>query len=152
MADRLRSDLAPFLLQHFGIDIWEAEGSAKEMVRPILIAYGMCQRERDAGHWIKKVINQIDEMVDKSPDIIPVVTDCRFVNEAAYLGTHYGSAFKLINITREGAPEPTSEEMKHFKAVEDMAHLKLHWGGDTLEEQMAHARWVCEQLGVEIKG
>ena len=150
LADRLKSDLAPFLLQHFEIDIWEADGKAKELVRPILIAYGMCQRERDEAHWIKEVIIQIDDVIEKHPDIIPVITDCRFVNEVTHLSSYYGNAFKLIHLTRDGAPEPTSEEMKHFQAVEELAHLKLHWGGNTLEGQIEHARKVCKAFKVAL--
>jgi hypothetical protein len=150
MGDVLKDHLAPFVLERFGIDIWTMEGDAKETLRPLLIAYGMCQRERDSGYWITQVLRQIDAAVDRHPDIIPVVTDVRFVNEASYLAAHYGSAFRLISLARAGAPAPTEEELKHCPAVSDMAHLSLRWGNDTLESQLARAREVCAAFGVAL--
>lgn len=150
MADALKSDLATFVLQNFGVDVWTAEGEDKELVRPVLIAYGMCQRERDPGYWVKKVMAQIDAAATLSPDIIPTVCDVRFVNEALYLSAHYGDSFKLVNLTRDGAPPPTEEERKHFRAVEERADMRLHWGGDTLEKQLDYARQVCVRFGVEV--
>ena len=149
-ADRLKSDLAPFILERFGIDIWTADGEAKEMIRPLLISYGMCQRERDAGYWIKQVLRQIDDAAEHHPSIIPVVTDVRFPNEASYLSNHYNGAFRLIHLTREGAPSPTDEELKHYPTMKEMADMDLHWGPDTIESQLARAREVCETFGVAL--
>jgi len=150
MADSLKDHLSTFIHERFGVDVWTAEGEDKEMIRPILIAYGMCQRQRDASYWIKQVLYQIDEAANRHPDIIPVVTDVRFANEARYLRSHYEDAFRLIHLKRDGAPPPTEEEAKHVDEVAALADMELHWGYDTLEGQLTRAREICSAYGVEV--
>jgi hypothetical protein len=149
-ADALKSQLAPFIQEHYGIDVWTAEGEDKELVRPLLISHGMAKRQRDASYWIRKVIEDIDATVALHPDTIPVVSDVRFINECAYLRASYPLAFRMLYLTRDGAPPPTEEEQKHYRDVAALADLTLHWGNDTMEQQLECARRVCADLGVAL--
>lgn len=151
-ADPLKRDLAPFLLAHFGIDIWTCTPEEKEVIRPILIAYGMCQRARDPDYWVKRTLVDINKDITSTcfnGDLIPVVTDVRFPNEVNILRRELGAT--IIHVTRDGAPEPTDEEQKHYAGLIPMADLTFHWGGDTEEEQRAHARRLIGQLGIEVE-
>ncbi len=148
-ADAVRADLAPFVLEHYGIDIWTCLGEQKELIRPLLIAHGMAMRARDPAHWVKRTIALIEQDSANADafglSYTPTVTDCRFVNEAALMRATF-PGFMLVNVTREGSPPPTEEEEKHYRAVASMADHHLHWGGETEAQQMDRAREVLGWL------
>lgn len=149
-ADALKEDLRPLISKQFGFDIMDCTTDQKELVRDILIAYGMTWRAVDPLHWVKVVVNQISSAKTVAPSIIPCVTDVRFENEAQYLRDTFGARFSLINLMRDGSPPPTEEEKKHFKQVAEMADSHLKWGNNTAEEQRETARRVLEnQLGIK---
>lgn len=145
-ADPLKADLAPFLLAHFGVDIWTCSVAEKELVRPILIAYGMCQRAVDPDYWVKRTVTTIEtDLAQTDNSIVPVITDCRFVNEVAGLRAMF-PGFRYVNVTRAGAPSPTDEEEKHWRTVSALADYQLVWGNDSLDGQRAHAQALIEWL------
>jgi hypothetical protein len=150
-ADQLKADIRPFIADYFDIDIEDCTQAEKEIVRPLLIAYGCAQRAVNPTHWVDLVVTDIrrDTSGPLGAELIPVVTDVRFPNEATRLREEFGAAFKLINVTRVGAPAPTDEEEKHFRQVASMADFHLHWGGENEAEQVERAREVLGWLGVK---
>ncbi len=144
-ADPLRADLAPFVRQHFGIDIWHMTPDEKELVRPLLIAVGMAQRKRDPDYWVKRTLAEIARTLEECPEVLPVITDGRFVNEITLVKAAYPRA-RFVNVCRDGSPPPTEEEEKHYRQVAALADRHLVWGNDTAEEQREHARKVLEWM------
>ncbi len=143
----LKRDLVPFLLQHFDIDPQTATGSAKELIRPMLIAYGCAKRAIDPDYWVSRTIMQIQsDWNGRDASFIPVVTDCRFENEARLLRKSFGDGFRLINLTRKGAPPPTEEEEKHYRRVAELADHCINWGDDTPEQRLDIAREIIKGL------
>ncbi len=141
-ATALKRDLHPFLLDHYGVDIWTCPIEEKELIRPLLIAHGMCQRARDPDYWVKRTVQDIEDHLARTSDsheVIPVITDCRFLNEVTVLRARF-PGFRFVNVTREGAPPPTEEETRHCAAVSALADYYVHWGNDTPEEQLEIAR------------
>ena len=148
-ASPLKRDLTPFLLQHFDVDPQTATGSAKELIRPLLIAYGCAKRALDADYWVSRTVGQIQsDWNGRDASFIPVVTDCRFVNEATLLRTTFGDAFRLVDVTRIGSPAPTDEEEKHYRQVAALADLRIIWGNDTPEQRLDIARRLIKDLGL----
>ncbi len=148
-ADQLKADLWDLLHDQFDVDVNRATGPQKELVRPILIAYGCAHRAVDPDHWVKVVIAQIDAHWADTPfgaPFVPVVTDARFPNEISLLRAAYGSALIQIDVTRVGAPPPTDEEEKHYREVAALADYHLHWGNETPEQQLDHTREVMAWL------
>jgi len=154
-ADALKRDLDPFLLDRFGIGAFTSDPHNKEIIRGMLIAYGMAQRMRDEDYWVKRTIADINEAVSieaqrssifaPRPLVIPIITDVRFPNEAALLRSTF-PGFRLVNVTRHGAPPPTDEEEKHYRTVAALADHQFIWGNDTPEEQKAHASRLWEEM------
>ena len=131
-ADALKGDLRLFLVDQFGIDPLTATGAEKELIRPILIAYGCAWRERYVDHWAERVADDIGETIRSNPQpLIHVITDCRFENEVRLARQRFGEAFRLIRVDRIGSPGPTDEERKHSAAVSAMADYHILWGDDT---------------------
>lgn len=150
-AYRLKEDLSDLVRHRFGWNIYDLNPHQKEIIRPILIAYGMAQRMVDPLHWVKIVCSGIDRLTAQHPAVIPVITDVRFLNEVQFLRSQYGNRFKLIRLHRIDAPEPTEEEKKHYPEVEKMADLEVTWGGDTPDGQREHAKRIIEHFEIDLK-
>ncbi len=139
--------MAPLIREHLGYDPDNLTPEQKEVVRHSWIGWGMTCRAKDPLHWVKVVVGDIDHRwAYADTPFIPVVTDVRFENEAEYLRKHFGSTFRLINLTRAGSPPPTDEEEKHFRQVAAMADYQLHWGHDSAESQLRHAQQLLDWL------
>jgi hypothetical protein len=145
-ADALRRELAPFLQQQFGIDIWTCMPEQKEFCRPYLILHGMTRRSQDPDYWVKKTLDEIEEALAREPDICPIAVDARFSNEIHILRRDLGA--RIIHVTRDGAPEPTGEEQKHYAGLIPLADVHFHWGGDTELGQRAYAEKLLLDLAI----
>ena len=152
-ASALKADLRQLIQSQFGIDPLTAAGADKELIRPILVSYGCTWREIDIDHWTKVVAGQIWDNHKHNPQPqISCVCDFRFVSEAELFRAQFGGSFKLVNLTRHGAPEPTDEEKKHFEKVAAMADYHVLWGNDTPAQRACTAenlvKWLEGSLGV----
>lgn len=143
-ADALRRELECFIAQYYGISVWTTDPEEKEFIRPYLITHGMARRTQDPDYWVKQTVTEVQRDVQRDPSIIPCIVDARFRNECDIVKRDLGA--KLVYVTREGAPEPTEEEKRHYPALIPLADLHFHWGGDTEAEQAAHARRLMEWL------
>jgi hypothetical protein len=82
LADELKKDINPFLIEKCGIDIFNCTPEEKEMVRPLLLYYGTDIRRAQTGGrcWVDKLGDLMRK--DMMSDVM-VVTDIRYgVNEA----------------------------------------------------------------------
>ncbi len=143
-ADALKLDLLPFIEQRFGFNLYTCALEEKELVRPILISYGMAQRKKDPVHWIKELDKWVNSFISENPGFIAIITDARFPNEVTYFRERYETVY--IQLYRKGAPPPTDEEERHWRTLASMADYTLSWGEDTVEEQREHARGLLEWL------
>lgn len=147
-ADPLRDDLSALFADRFGVYIYNCTPQEKELVRPIMIAYGMAQRRRDPDYWVKRTLTNIEARFVHHSNSIPVVTDCRFMNELDLMKREYDATFVFVE--RDGAPPPTDEEEKHWPALKERADLVFRWGNNTVEEQLERAKEVARLVGVEV--
>ncbi len=144
-AAQLKEDLVPLIGNQFSIDPRTATGADKELIRPMLIAYGCAWRERDPEHWVKVVVQEILIRAAMTDGLfLPVVTDVRFPNEAIILREAFGPALYHVDVDSTNAPAPTAEEEKHYRLVRRMADYQMTWGNNTYEEQLSHARHVLQ--------
>jgi hypothetical protein len=145
-ADRLKEDLSGLLMEQFNIDPFDCTAEQKELTRDILIAYGCTWRAIDSDHWVDHVIHRIRRQEKVDEFFIPAVSDGRFPNEIVRLRQEYGAGLHHIDITRVGAPPPTSEEEKHYRQVAAMADYHLNWGHNDMPAQIEHAKTVYNWL------
>lgn len=147
-ADQLRIDLEGFIHDRFSMDVWTDSEGEKEILRPILIAYGCAQRAVDIDYWVRIVADDIDHVLKNDPTVIPVVSDMRFPSERDFFKARYGDRFRLIGLTREGAPPPTSEELKHCREMDRLSDMRVLWGFDTDQQQRERALRVARWAGI----
>ena len=59
-ADELKKELNTFLVKNFRISAYTENNQQKEIIRPIMVSYGLAKREISKGkYWINKVKKQI---------------------------------------------------------------------------------------------
>jgi len=91
-ADALKSELAPFLKDCYGISAWTDDTNEKSIIRPIMVAHGCQKRIQTNGrYWVDK----IDETLKSgriNEDVV-FVSDCRFPNEADWLHNNWNGWF-----------------------------------------------------------
>jgi hypothetical protein len=75
LADKLKEEIRPALLQEYGIDILDCTPEQKEIVRPKLVAFGKAAREDSKGtHWT----TILDENIEKCAEQVIIVPDIRY--------------------------------------------------------------------------
>ncbi len=92
-AYELKMDLNEALFANLGISAFTENAKEKEIIRPILIAYGMAARQINPRFWIEK----LKKHVRNSPTQVVIVTDVRFPNELTW--AHHNRAIS-INLER----------------------------------------------------
>jgi hypothetical protein len=147
-ADSLKQDLDPLFKNQFNIDIFNIEAKEKEIIRPIMISYGVAWRNIDVNHWVKNVYNNIQKECDYT---IPVITDLRYKNELEFLREKYGNKLIHINITRKGSISPTEEELNNLKYISNKADVQIEWGFNTDEEMLTIVKNVHDNYIIQLK-
>lgn len=104
-ADALKTELAPFVKELYNIDIFNCTAEEKEKIRPLMIYHGEIRRKEDPLYWVKFVEKQVRQL---SPELIPVITDVRYINEYGHF-KNLGYTF-LVEVRKiPNLPPPPSE-------------------------------------------
>lgn len=129
LADNLKNDLKDFISDKFNINLNKSSGEDKEIVRPIMVAYGKCKRRQSLGrHWIDLLNKQIKE--DK---LLPVVTDIRYdeyeKDEFFWLKKEKNGFLIHISRVHNGKiiPPANEEENINNKILESKSDYKMIW-------------------------
>lgn len=100
LADKLKDEIDPYLMQHFGISAWTSNAEEKKLIRPSLVAHGFVRRMQTKGtYWTKELERPIRSAL--SLGIMPIVTDIRYAEydeDEIYWVKKFGG--KLVYITR----------------------------------------------------
>ncbi len=123
-AHQLKADLAPFIMEQFGIDVFNVEGKEKELIRGMLISYGMARRQLNPDHWAQVVYDQIENLPSQ---MIGCVTDVRFESEISLFRKDFGDSFHLLEVTLPSAPEATDEEKKNIPLLQPHISSRVIW-------------------------
>jgi hypothetical protein len=79
LADALKQEIAPFLKDLYGIDIFSCSREDKNLVRQILVEHGRIRRIATNGtYWTNKLTQSIKDYVDAAPENVAVITDIRY--------------------------------------------------------------------------
>jgi len=132
LADKLKEDLRPFLIEKFHVDIMKPTVEEKTLVRPILVSYGKVKRSLTKGtYWTSKVDETIQNMLNDK--ILPIITDIRYheypEDEFYWLKNKGGI---LIHISRVGIddkiiPPANTEEKENDKRIKENADFTYTW-------------------------
>jgi hypothetical protein len=122
-ADGVKGDLHQLLVKRAGISAYTNDPKEKEMIRPILVAYGTgLMRKLDPQYWIRRMERSIE--LGKRVDAKVFITDLRYPNELEWLRSKGG---KLIHITKTGSKPANSEERKADPILKEKADVLVEW-------------------------
>jgi hypothetical protein len=136
-ADDLKKELNDFTKEKFKIDLFKCYGNDKELVRPLMVAYGKCRRSQSEGkYWT----SQLDVKVEKllKDNIIPIVTDVRYIeykdDEYSWLKSYNGILIHLSRKLDDGSiiPPANIEEKANDNKLKAVADYCVCW--DTCQD------------------
>jgi hypothetical protein len=131
-ADNLKKELRPFVKDNFKIDLNSCTPEEKEIVRPLMVAYGKCRRSQTQGqYWV----SLLDEDVKKlqKENTIPIITDVRYIeykgDEYSWLKKYNGILIHLSRKLDDGSLiQPANiEEKANDNKLKNVADLTISW-------------------------
>jgi hypothetical protein len=122
-ADALKGECDEFLWSHTRISAFTSDEEEKDIVRPLLVAWGTNIRRRlDRNCWIKKIEPEVKSSINDS--CLPIITDVRYPNEADWVHDLGGI---VIHISRSGINPANKEEAENDPILKEKSDLKMHW-------------------------
>jgi len=132
LADELKKELSDFVEKKFKIDLNKCEGSDKELVRPLMVAYGKCRRVQTEGkYWTSLVDSKVKEL--KKDNTVPVITDIRYIeykdDEYSWLKNHNGILIHISRKLDDGSlvPPANIEEKSNDNKLKAVADYSVCW-------------------------
>lgn len=124
----LKEELDEFLLGNFNISSFTEDLKEKEVIRPMLVSYGMAKRKISNGrYWIDQVFKKINKQEEKNF----FITDVRFPNEVSEIKKSKGIC---IHIERKGVGPINSEEFTNDPIVKEECDYHFNWPNFSEEE------------------
>lgn len=132
LADELKGELGDFVEKKFKINLNKCDGSDKELIRPLMVAYGKCRRvQTDGKYWTLMVDPKIKEL--KTKNIIPIITDIRYIeykeDEYAWLKKHNGILIHISRKLEDGSfvPPANIEEKSNDTKLKAVSDFTISW-------------------------
>lgn len=137
LADKLKKELYDFVRDKFKIDIEKCDGKDKELIRPLMVAYGKCRRIQTEGkYWTSLVDPKVKEL--QKNKILPIITDIRYIeykeDEYAWLKNHNGILIHISRKLEDGSVVPPAniEEKSNDNKLKAVADFCISW--DTCQD------------------
>ena len=132
LADALKKELEDFVEKKFKINLNTCEGSEKELIRPLMVAYGKCRRVQTEGkYWTSLIDQEIKNLKEKN--IVPIVTDVRYIeykdDEYSWIKNHDGILIHLSRKLNDGSlvPPANIEEKSNDNKLKAVADYCISW-------------------------
>jgi hypothetical protein len=136
-ADNLKLELYDFTKEKFKIDLLKCEAEQKEMVRPLMVAYGKCRRSQTEGkYWTSLLDIKIKDL--QKNNILPIITDVRYIeykdDEYSWLKSHNGILIHVSRKLDDGSfvPPANIEEKANDNKLKAVADYSICW--DTCQD------------------
>lgn len=153
LADQLKDDLSEFILEKIGVDVYDMSPAQKELIRPLMVAYGSTKRQQTNGkYWTSILQNKINGFKN---DHVIFVTDIRYSyypeDELHWLKINNNG--KLIHISRIDEtgifiPPANEEEKINDPILKSQSDLSICW--KTTDDSQQRYEFV-EPMLVKIK-
>lgn len=131
-ADALKNELYDFTKDKFKIDLLNCAPENKEIVRPLMVAYGKCRRiQTDGKYWTNIIQPEVNKLISKN--IVPIVTDVRYIeykeDEYSWIKSHNGILIHISRKLDDGSiiPPANIEEKSNDNKLKAVADYSLCW-------------------------
>ena len=125
-ADELKKDVYIFLRDKVSISPFTTDDKEKEIIRPILVAYGRMMRNISNGlYWI----NKMEKCIKKTRAASTCITDVRYPNEVAFIKRKGGIVIHISRLLPDGtmAQPANEEEAEQDPLLINDSDYKLTW-------------------------
>ena len=123
-ADELKRDLDPLCRHHIGCSAFTEDKKNKELIRPLLVAYGTdVIRKMDENWWIERLEKKLPLYFGQ--EILPIVTDVRYPNEIDWVQKQHNGV--CVYITRKGIGPANKEEKINNAILKKKADYRIMW-------------------------
>jgi len=134
----LKADIDTFCLSKINISAFTEETDLKSKIRPILIAYGACQRSISNGtYWLEKIKPEIDMFFNNGGNVV-IVPDLRFkeylFDEYDFIRSYESNLVLTISKTNADGTqnEPAHEsESRNFPFFLQNSDLNVNWNSSS---------------------
>ena len=112
------------------IDVWTEEPTLKELLRPVMVAFGIRCRAEDEAVFARSTLVSVEETLN-GPINVAIITDLRYANEyelARVLARRNGWQLHRVVVAKTGSGPANAEE------ADSMGKLMLHGDGDFVVE------------------
>lgn len=115
LANQLKHEINPFIYENFGIDLFNCTPEEKEIVRPIMVAYGCAKRKITKGrYWVDFIENELQYEEHNTDTDIAIITDVRFSeyeHDEANWACQTGNLIHITRLLPDGSTlQPANEE------------------------------------------
>lgn len=150
LADQLKEDLYDFILNKIGVDLYNMSPAEKELIRPLMVSYGMTKRQQTNGkYWTSIVQEKIKSLAD---DHIIFITDIRYSyypeDELFWLKKlNNGKLIHISRIDETGIfiPPANDEESRNDPVLKFNSDISVCWKTTNDYEQ----RYECIEKTLE---
>jgi len=131
-ADNLKKELNTLTKEKFKIDLFKCSNEEKEMIRPLMVAYGKCKRSQTEGKYWTSLLDEKIKELNKS-EIIPIITDVRYIeykeDEYAWLKNYNGLLIHISRKLDDGTfvPPANIEEKLNDNKLKAVADVCISW-------------------------
>ncbi len=142
LANQLKEDLDDLIIKNFGFSAFSDNTKEKNLIRPILVSYGECMKEKFGNHvWVEKLMDKRDK------DKFTIVPDIRFDFEAIFFAEKLNA--EIIHISLEGNDYVNDIEKVNDPLVQELSNIKHTWPvlhPDQVELCDAHADILLQMM------
>ena len=166
LAYELKNDLKDLIYKKTGIDVFTENTEEKNIIRPLLVAYGDVMRKISGGkYWTQK----IEQRIGKSKADVVFITDIRydFYPEDECTWLQYKQCGKLIHVTRYKYDTlskrkkkvydcpPNEHEATNNPKVKDRADYSFEWDDYSskypTKEQILECPYIIDNVRTALK-
>lgn len=131
-ADNLKKEMHGFIKEKFKIDLLKCSNEEKELIRPLMVAYGKCRRSQTEGkYWTSLLNEKVEEL--KKDNTIPIITDVRYIeykdDEYSWIKNNNGMLIHICRKLDDGSfvPPANIEEKSNDNKLKAVADFCICW-------------------------
>jgi hypothetical protein len=149
----LKKDMDSFCMSKFGISAFSEDSELKAKIRPLLIAYGACQRQLTEGkYWLNKLKVEVDNFFSNNGNVV-IVPDLRFkefkFDEFDLIKSYSGNTIVTVSKTLECGKQNSAaheSELKNFPFFLKNSNLNIDWTTSNNKEYLSSKASQCLKI------
>lgn len=150
LADALKQEINPYLVDKYGIDIFNCSPEEKEKVRPELIELGRTRRLESEGTFWTNIVSREAQKCDEQFIIVPDIRYNVYENDEAAWVRRNGILIHLAKYTLNGEEKiyykSNDEEEGNDPKVKQAADYIFEWRVAPHDELVSMSRNLVEEV------